>query len=240
MSKFSGKLLVAVTALIVFYLTPPPAFAGKGVNIKASLALSCSNCSTDVSPAGTTGDYSLLSDGSYYDNTTVQSGILTHNTVYTLDTTNTLVNGLVTAGTRTVGMHFYTSASTTQFPNNVLPTCWQGNPDQDQAVNWSVFSNNSVSYLTMPLNTPINGFARLDFNVRNGSCDNQVFRFYLRWYNACITRTSGSPNTWVVTSDTCGKATNYGEANLKGQGGQKQTFDYGDWRMPFKLTLVQQ
>jgi hypothetical protein len=239
MSKFSGKFLVAAMALGVLCFSSMPASAGKTAGIKASLTESCSNCSTDASPAGTTGLYSLQSDGSDYDSSTVQSGILTHNTVYTLNTMNTLQNGLVGAGTRTVGMHFYSSVEGV-YSNNVLPACWQGSHDQDQAVNWSIFSDNSVSFLTMPLNTPINGFARLDFNVRNGICDNQVFRFYLRWFDACITHVSSSPNTWVVTSDSCGRQTNYGEASLMGQGGKKQTFNYGDWRMPFKITLVQQ
>jgi hypothetical protein len=32
---------------------------------------------------------------------------------------------------------------------------------------------------------------------------------------------------------------NYGEANLQGQGGRKkETVDYGDWRLPFKLLLT--
>ena len=234
MSKFSVKPMLAVIALGVALFSSSAAFAGKGVNIRATLSSNCPNCATDVAPS-----YSLLSDGSAYDNSTVESGILTHNTVYTLDTTNTLVNGLVASGTRTVQLHFFSSVEG-QYPDNVLPACWQGNHDQDQAVNWSIFSDNSISFLNMPLNTPVNGFARMDFNVRNGICDNQVFRFYLRWYDACITRTSSSPNTWVVTSDACGKQTNYGEAGLIGQGGRKQTYKYGDWRMPFKITLVQQ
>jgi hypothetical protein len=42
-----------------------------------------------------------------------------------------------------------------------------------------------------------------------------------------------------VTSDSCGRATNYGEGNLRGQGGKNgQTIDYGDWRLPFKLTMT--
>lgn len=203
----------------------------------------CSNCETDVSLLNTTGKYSLLPDGTDpYDNSTVKSNILTNNAVYTLDTTGTLVSRLVDVGTRTVGMHFYSKVeNSAQFPNNVLPPCWQGQHEQDQAVNWSVFASNSVNFPQMTVGVFYSGFARMDFNVRNGSCDNQVFRFYLRWYNVCITRTSDSPkNTWVVTSDACEKAINYGEANLKGQGGKKQTFDYGDWRMPFELTLVQE
>jgi hypothetical protein len=227
-----GWVAVALAALAT------TAYAGKALVLKADLTETCSNCNTDVSNA-VPGPYSVRNDipGGYLPGNGVKSQILTHNAVYTLDTMNTLVNGVVGAGTRYVRMHFYSSVEgSSQYPNNVLPACWQGEHDQNQAVNWSVFSDNSVFFEDMVVGLSYPGRARMDFNVRNGLCDQQIFRFYLTWYSVCIKRTGVS--SWEVTSDTCGRQTNYGEANLQGQGGRKkETINYGDWRMPFKLTL---
>jgi len=238
MRSMIRKSFLAVAVCIGMLGTSMVAHAAKAVNLAASLTQKCSNCDTNVSPVATTGDYSLLSDGaSYAPSGGVQSQILTNNSVYTLSTMNTLVNGLVGPGTRSVQMHFFSPVEG-QYTNNVLPACWAGNHEQDQAVNWSVFSS-SVTFPNMQVGSSFQygGFSRLDFNVRNGTCDGQVYRFYLRYYNVCISRTS--LNTWVVTSDSCGRATNYGEGNLRGQGGKNgQTIDYGDWRLPFKLTMT--
>lgn len=225
--------LLGATCLLSFMATS--AFAAKAVKIKANLVINCTNCDTNVAP-----DYSLLPDSNsgYSDGNGIKSQILTNNSVYTLDTLSTLVNGLVGGGTRTVLMHFFSPVEG-QFAGHNLPGCWQGDYDQEQAVNWSVFASNSQAFPLMQTGVAYPGFARMDFNVRNGSCDNQIFRYYLRWFNACIVRKDA--NTWEVTSDSCGKQTNYGEANLRGQGGKSgQTINYGDWRMPFKLTMSRQ
>lgn len=231
------KSFLAVAVCLGLMGAAIPAFAAKAVNLTASLAQSCSNCDTDVSLLGTTGDYSLLSDGSdYVPGGGVQSQILTNNSVYTLSTMNTLVNGLVGPGTRTVQMHFYSPVEGI-YANDVLPACWGGSHDEDQAVNWSIFSS-SATFPNMQVGFSYGGFSRLDFNVRNASCDKNIYRFYLKYYNACITRTSLT--TWVVTSDSCGTQTNEGTAGLNGQGGKNgQTLYYGDWRVPFKITLSQ-
>ena len=222
---------------LVLILFGANAFASQPINLTASLKPTCSNCDTDVSDKGQTGDYSLLDDiGPYPNGNGVQSQVLTNNSVYTLDTMNTLVNGVVGTGTRYVRIHFYSSVEGwPQFPNDVLPACWQGQHEQNQAVNWSIFSS-SLGFPSMVVGSQYGGFARADFNVRNGVCDNQIFRYYLRWYNVCIKRTGS--NTWDVTSDSCGTSINYGTAGLNGQGGKKgQTVSYGDWRVPFKVTL---
>lgn len=238
MRSMIRKSFLAVAVCLGLLGAAIPAFAAKAVNLKASLAPQCSrgDCQTDVSPTGIPGDYSLLSDGSdYVPGNGVQSQVLTNNTVYTLSTMNTLVNGVVGPGTRTVQMHFYSPVEG-QYVNNVLPACWGGSHDQDQAVNWSIFSS-SLTFPNMQVGSSYGGFSRLDFNVRNGICDGQVYRFYIRYYNVCITRTSLT--TWDVTSDSCDRATNYGEGSLRGQGGTGgQTINYGDWRVPFKVTLT--
>lgn len=243
MSDLSKKLFRTAMSLSIACLLSVPAYAARLVNVTASLTVSCTNCQTDISDvtgvysSNPSGPYSLQSDGSSYSSPQVESQILTNNSVYTLDTMNTLVNGLVGPGTRTVGLHFFSPVEgSASFPNDVLPACWGGSHDQDQAVNWSVFASNSVNFPLMTVGVAYPGFARMDFNVRNGVCDNQIYRFRLQWYNTCITRTSS--NTWVVTSDTCGTTINYGTASLIGQGGKGQTVGYGDWRVPFKLTLV--
>lgn len=230
------KSFLAVAVSLGLMGAAIPAFAAKAVNVKAGLAPTCTKCDTDVALVNTPGDYSLLSDGSdYVPAGGVQSQILTNNSVYTLSTMNTLVNGLVGPGTRTVQMHFYSPVEG-QYVTNVLPACWNGSHDQQQAVNWSIFSS-SVGFPSMQVGSSYGGFSRLDFNDRSAACYNQVYRFYLRYYNVCITRTS--LNTWDVTSDSCGRATNYGEASLNGQGGKGgQTINYGDWRLPFKVTLT--
>jgi hypothetical protein len=230
-NKFAA--LLGVTCVLTLMATS--AFAAKAVKVTAKLTTTCLNCSTDVAP-----DYSLLpdSDFGYPDGDGIKSQILTNNSVYTLDTTGTLVNGVVSGGTRTILMHFYSSVEGV-FANNVLPGCWNGNHDQEQAVNWSVFASNSQAFPQMQVGVGYPGWARMDFNVRDGSCDNQVFRYYMQWYNGCIVRKNAT--TWEVTSDSCGRQTNYGEVNLRGQGGKKgQTVNYGDWRMPYKLTLTAQ
>jgi hypothetical protein len=244
MSKVSMKLFTVAMSLTALCLLSLPAHAAKAVNVTAALAGNCSNCQTDISDvtgvysSNPDGPYSLQSDGSSYASPEVESQILTNNSVYTLDTMNTLVNGLVGPGTRTVGLHFFSPVEG-KVANDVLPACWGGNHDQDQAVNWSVFASNSVNFPLMAVGRQYPGFARMDFNVRNGVCDNQVYRFRLQWYNVCITRTGTSPNTWVITSDSCGAQINYGTASLIGQGGKNQTIGYGDWREPFQLTLTQ-
>jgi hypothetical protein len=241
MSKIPTMFSKLALSLVVVALLAVPARAAKSVNVTATLSPFCSNCDTDVSLLGSTGDYSLLPDlyGAYSPSSNLESQILTNNSVYTLDTTGTLVNGLVAASTRTVNIHFYSSVEGI-YPNDVLPACWGGNHNQDQAVNWSVFASNSVNFPLMSAGTPYAGFARMDFNVRNAQCNQQIFRFYLKWYNVCIRRSSTSPNSWVITSDSCGTQVNYGTAGLYGQGGKNgQTYYYGDWRVPFKLTLTQ-
>ncbi len=234
------EMIGLLGAVLVLSLTATSAFAAKAVKINANLVMTCTNCDTNVgAPGQLDGRYSLQADGSgYSDGNGIKSQILTNNSVYNLDTMNTLVNGHVGAGTRTVLMHFFSPVEG-QFPGHNLPGCWNGNYDQEQAVNWAVFARNSVNFPLMQTNTPYAGWARLDFNVRNGSCDGQVYRFYLQWFDACIVRTGA--NTWTVTSDSCGRQTNYGEATLRGQGGKNgQTINYGDWRMPFKLTMARQ
>jgi hypothetical protein len=228
------KNLFGISILVLAMgMVSTAAFAAKPVKLDANLVTTCSNCATNVAPS-----FSLLPDSEwgYSNGGGVSSQILPNNSVYTLDTLDTLVNGLVGPGTRSVQMHFYSSVEG-QFPGHFLPGCWNGNYDQDQAVNWSIFASNNVKFPLMQLNRPYAGFARMDFNVRNADCDRQIYRYYLRWYNACIVRTG--ENTWVVTSDSCGRMVNYGEANLRGQGGKSgETVDYGDWRMPFRLRLT--
>jgi hypothetical protein len=232
--KRAIKFAWVTLALVALVAT---AYAGKALVMRADLAETCPNCNTDISTVEVPGPYSLQNDipGGYLPGDGVKSQILTHNAVYTLDTMSTLVNGVVGAGTRYVRMHFYSSVEG-QFPGHVLPPCWQGDYDQDQAVNWSIFSDNSVFFQNMTVGQSYPGRARMDFNVRNGVCDQQIYRYYLTWHAVCIKRTGSS--TWEVTSDTCGRQTNYGEATLRGQGGRKkETINYGDWRMPFKLTI---
>lgn len=232
MVKTVTRLGMGVLALAV--LAGLPADAGRPVKIKAELVRDCTNCQT-LTPDR----YSVLPDTSlgYEDGNGVQSEILNHNSVYTLDTMDTLVNGTVGAGTRYAELVFYSPVEG-QFPGHVLPECWEGDYTLMEAVNWSVFAGNKVQFPQMEPGQLYDGWARMDFNVRDvdKSCDRQLYRFYLRWYNACIERTGDS--TWEVTSGPCGAMVNYGEANLQGQGGRKkETIDYGDWRLPFKLLL---
>ena len=219
-----------------------PASAADKVPVSATLIpKTCINCATDI--ANPTGDYSLISDGFAYPggDPLVLSNILTHNAVYTMDTSATLVNGLVAPSTRTVYMHFYSSVECglggkCPYPNNILPPCWGGIRDQDQAVNWSVFA--PTSFFRMTTGAKYSGMARLNFNVRSEECDRQVNRFRLEWPVVCITRTNTG---WAVTSQACSLTdVNWGEAHLQAYGGTKRnTVDYGDWRMPFSLTLKQ-
>ena len=180
----------------------------------------------------------------------MQSEILTNRTVYTLDTLDTLVNGLVDPGwTRYVKMHFYfppeIQTPDPKYPGKSLPRipdCWKNSTtntsNQNEAVNWSVFTS-SVAFADMQQGTSYAGFSRLDFNVRDtiSTCYTQVFRFWLRWPAVTITRLNdvGGVRVWQVTTNA------YGEASLEGQGGKKgQTQSFGDFREPFKLTLTEQ
>ena len=216
----------------------------KTILVEAELGSVCPTCATD-----TPGLFSLLQDLdwlNYSPTFNVQSEILTHNTVYTLDTTGTLVDGHVNPiSTRFVKMHF-------NFPPGVVnattglpkyPPCWGGNHDQEQAVNWSIFSDNATTFLDMVPGgtTQYDGFARLDFNVRNADCDREMNRFYLKW--TLSNRKTGlggggikivrkTATVWEVQTDP------YGEASLYGQGGQGQTEYFGDFRMPFKIILT--
>jgi hypothetical protein len=242
MFEVAAKLRRIAIVMSMVSLTALAAWAATAVNVTANLTSTCLNCQTDRS-----GMYSLLPDGSSpyspFTDSRIQSQILTNNSVYTLDTTNTLVNGLVVGGTRTVDMHFYSPVECKppyisctppdSYPNNILPPCWGGNYDQDQAVNWSVFA--PTSFLRMKTDVPYQGMARVNFNVRT-ACDKQVNRFRLEWGAVCIVRTATG---WTITSDVCGAQTNYGEAHLQAYGGtKKNTVDYGDWRMPFQLMLT--
>jgi len=248
MSERFSKFIRIAAIIAVLSLATATAWAAKAVNVNASLASACPNCLTDVPKT-----YSLLPDGvdpySPFTDSRIQSQILTNNSVFTLDTTNTLVDGLVGPGTRTVGMHFYSSVECKppytdcippdRYPNNILPVCWGGDYDQDQAVNWSIFA--PTSFLRMNTSAKYSGMARLNFNVRSAECDRQLNRFRLEWGAVCITHPSA--NTWIVTSQACTSTidtgVNWGEAHMEAYGGRKQnTVDYGDWRMPFQLTLT--
>jgi hypothetical protein len=241
MLKVLTKLALAALMLCVAGLVA--ASAADQVPVSATLAKTCSNCATNI--ANPTGNYSLVSDGFAYPagDPLVISNILTHNAVYTLDTSATLVNGYVTDTSRTVYMHFYSSVECKpgqvgcKYPNNILPPCWGLDAyDQDQAVNWSVFA--PTSFFRMTTGAKYSGMARLNFNVRTAACDRQVNRFRLEWPTVCITRTGAG--TWAVTSQSCSLSVNWGEAHLQAYGGTKQnTVDYGDWRMPFSFTLKQ-
>ncbi len=231
-------VLVASLVMLAISLGAPKARAGSSIPVTATLTSSCESsavpCKTD-----TPNSFSLTATQSFSPSSTVESEILTHNSVYTLNTMNTLVNGVVGNGTETVTMHFYSTVAGTQ--GDVLPACWGiSNNDGNivQAVNWSVFLPNSASFTKMAVNQSVTGHGRLDFNVRP-QCDNQIYRFYLTWSNACITRTTST--TWVVTGDACGANKFYGTASLYGQGGKHgQTVYYGDWRLPYWLTLTEQ
>jgi hypothetical protein len=233
MKIIGGKLGRWIAVLGALTLTAAMAYGSRAVSITANLVTTCTNCQTDL--ANPTGPYSLQPDanGGYTNSGGVISQILTNNSVYNLSTMNTLVNGLVASTTRTVGIYFFSPVEGIGGDN--LPTCWAGNHDQDQAVNWNLYASN-IAFTQMTVGQSYDGFARLDFNVRNAVCDTNIFRFYLKWPGACITRTSAT--TWTVRSDDCGLATNYGTASLYGQGGKHgQTEYYGDWREPFQITL---
>lgn len=247
MLKVFTKLALAALMLTVAGLVAVPASAADKVPVSANLAATCLNCSTDIAnpnpfdPSMKT--YSLVSDGFLYPggDPLVLSNILTHNAVYTMDTSATLVDGLVAPSTRTVFMHFYSSVECglgglCPYPNNILPPCWGGNHNQDQAVNWSVFA--PTSFFRMTTGGKYSGMARLNFNVRSAACDREINRFRLEWGTVCITRTG--VGSWAVTSRACSSTTtNWGEAHLQAYGGTAgNTVDYGDWRMPFQLTLT--
>lgn len=239
------KLIRMAIAAGVFGLVAAPAFASRPVLLTANFTVSCTNCQTDISgnpnfgppySSNPSGPYSVQDDlyGSYSPSSDLESQILTNNTVYTLDTTGTLNTSLV----RTVSLHFFSPVEGIA-PGNVLPSCWQGVATQEQAVNLSVFSS-SVGFPQMQVGTGgYGGFARVDFNDYSATCFNQVNKFTFHWYNVCITHPTST--SWVVTTDVCGATIDYGTGNLQGQGGKKgQTINYGDWRVPFQLTLTSQ
>lgn len=240
MFKVLTKLALAALMLSVAGLLA--ASAAEKNPVSATLATTCTNCETDIAPAGGSGDYSLKSDGFAYPggDPMVISHFTPSRRVYTLDTSDTLVNGLVAPSTRTVNLHFYSPVECKPgdcpFPNDVLPACWGGNHNQEQAVNWGIFAPRSFDRMVVGGN--YSGMARLNFNVRNADCDRQVNRFRLEWPTVCITRTGAG--TWAITSEACTSTTvNIGEAHLQAYGGMKRnTTDYGDWRMPFSLTLA--
>ena len=228
-AKISLLVALAITVLA------GTAVAGRILRLKAELTDVCANCATD-----TAGTYSVLPDlpSGYLDGAGVKSQILNHNAVYTLDTLDTLVNGQVGSGTRFVELHFYSPVEG-QCPGHVLPACWAGNYDQSQAVNWSIFSDNSLPFTQMEVGQSYDGRARMDFNVRNTACDREIYRYYLVWSSVCILRTGAG--SWDATSGDCGSQNNFGEATLRGQGGRrKETINYGDWRLPFKLQISAQ
>ena len=215
-----------------------------GIDLKAELTEDCSNCATAVGTAGP-GKYSIREDlaGMGYSNaeTNVHSNILKHRSVYTLDTLDTLVGGhVVPSVTRAVIMDFFTTAS------NTVPACWGGS-QVTVAVNWSIFSDNQTFFTEMVTGTEYPGRYRLDFNVRNGTCDGEIFRFFLKGKrdDLIITRENadveGEPRVWkVVTSNGPGDL-KFGEADLSGQGGRKgETQDYGTFRLPFEMTLTEE
>ena len=246
MSVTTMKLIRLVAVVSVMCWMSTAAFAGPKVPVTATIADTCPNCPTDADGADPTlpggRSYSVKSDGAAYTPSQVLSNILTNNSVYTLDTSGTLVNGLVGPSTRTAAMHFYSPVECKPgqtgctWPNNKLPVCWGGNYDQDQAVNWAIFA--PMSFLNMSTTGSYQGMARLNFNVRSAACDREMNRFRLEWGAVCIKRSTS--NIWTVTSGTCvATQTNYGEAHMQAYGGKKgETVDYGDWRMPFKLTLT--
>lgn len=243
MFKIFAKLPRFAIVISIVGLTALAAWAATAVNVSATLATTCTNCATDIAPVGGSGNYSLVSDGFPYPggDPLVLSNILTHNAVYTLDTSATLINGLVAPSTRTVFMHFYSSVECIPgrcpYPNNILPPCWGGAHNQEQAVNWSVFAPRS--FLRMATGQKYSGTARLNFNVRNAACDGQINRFRLEWGTVCISR--AADGSWTVTSQACsGTTVNWGEGHLQAYGGTSgNTVDYGDWRMPFVLNLKQ-
>ncbi|MGH9785513.1 MAG: hypothetical protein ACRD88_15150 [Terriglobia bacterium] len=263
MSKrnWEQEMISGLAAIAFLGIMALPAIAQKGPNgktvpVQAHLEAACASqsCSTDVGgwdqqigwlTPFPTPTYSLLPDpihgADYVSGFGVQSEILTHNTVFTLDTLDTLSStGTVTGSTITVNMHFYNGAGL------LPPSCWgphSTNPDGstsitvNQAVNWSIFSNNSISLTDMQVGPTYGGFSRLDFNVRNGDCDNNIFRYYLRWSQngGGITIQRRSETEWEITTNS------FGTAGLFGQGGRRrETVYYGDWRVPFKVILTKQ
>lgn len=276
--NWKRKMIAGLAVIALLGGIALPAWAGDTIPIKAVLIKDCVGfCKTDaggwVINTGFfffPGTYSVIAgypdtvvdatgDGTANDGvycpflpcmTGEQSNILTHNTVYTLDTTGTLVNGLVSPGfTRTIHMHFYTTAT------NTTPACWNDANrtdlnndfnDETQAVNWSILSQNSMPFTNMVVGTPYPGTARLNFNVRNGVCENTIYRFTLKWAAGTGPTTGGGGITitqlpptaagkrqWMVTTDQ------YGTAGLTGQGGKGNTIDYGQWRLPFKILLIE-
>ena len=220
-------------AIAIMGLISLPAFAGRPVQVVTQLETACPTCATD-----TGGTYSMQPDGKapdYFPSGLVVSEVLTHNAVYNLDTLDTLVNGLVGGPTRTVKMHFYDSSGRSK-----VPACWGGR-DIEQAVNWIHYTSNQTAFTALDVNESTPGRSRLDFNVRGGSCDQQIFRFYLLWGNNAVTIKRlpdvNGKRQWQV------KTNQYGTASLYGQGGRgpsKETVYYGDFRQTFSFLLTEQ
>jgi len=222
----AAALVVVALALVA------PSFAIKEVPMKAALTLDCTNCQTDV--ANPNGPYSVVADGyGIYDPTVPQSGVsskVNSGGVYVLDTESTNLGTTV----RNVLLHFYDSSG-----RSLLPPCWGGAVNESVRVNWQLHPD--IAILNIPVGGSSGGSARMNFNVRNGVCDSQIARYTLRWYFVCVTRTN--TNTWIARSEECnwlaGGGIDYGTAGLTGYGGKKgETFYYGDFRMPFQLTLT--
>lgn len=228
-------------------------FAGGATLLNADFAVSCPNCATDISGqvytwngnffSNLNGPYSVQDDlyGSYSPSASLESQILTNVSVYALNTTGTLNTAVV----RNVKLHFFSPVSgSPNYPNDVLPPCWQGDQDQEWPVLMNVFAGNNMAFPKMLVGKAYPGTARVNFNNYGGACYNQINKFQFNWYNVCIVHPSS--NVWVVTSDACGPTgpsfqsdINYGTGTLSSQGGKKgQTVYYGDWRVPFQLTLT--
>jgi hypothetical protein len=222
------RALGAVAVVAVLAFTVPAGFAGKEVPLKAALTLDCVNCATDV--ANPNGPYSVVADGyGIYTGGGVSSKVNTGG-VYVLDTESTNLGTPV----RNVLLHFYDSSG-----RSVIPPCWGGAVNESVQVNWQLHPD--IAILSIPVGGSSGGFARMNFNIRTAACDSQIARYVLRWYSICVTHPDA--NTWIARSEECNWLSNggidYGTAGLSGYGGQKsQTVYYGDFRMPFKLTLT--
>lgn len=122
MLKTITRLVTVAAVLAVLVSIPPAVDAGRPVPVKAELVEDCPNCGTP-----TPNSYSVLPDTTqgYPDGNGVESRILNNNSVYTLDTLDTLDKGLVGAGTRYMELVFFSPVEG-QFPGHILPPCWQG------------------------------------------------------------------------------------------------------------------
>src|SRR5262245_20255516 len=115
MSDRRGRIVGAVALLM---LVVNLGFAGSGISVNTALNSNCASntCRTDVGgwdqfigwlSSFSNPIYSLIpgqcqpGSACYQPTPLVESQILTHNSVFTLDTTDTLVNGVVTGSTAT-------------------------------------------------------------------------------------------------------------------------------------------